>query len=125
MQNSLHFMLNNFEIGVTYRGSKGRYYLAYDRNHLLTVVNDIVVTFIHPSSKYYVARNTSVSKLCATWNISVNRLDDISSQFFYPNSRATPRNNRRQSGRQCGNLKLNQNKLWAKYRTHRLSTTGD
>jgi len=119
-------MLNDydFEVGVVYRSDAyGRYYLAVDKNSLITIVGDITLECNRLRGSYSVVRNISVEGLCSIWKIPIGRLDEMSKRYFVP-----VRNNK--TGRRLPDrFKTKQNTsqdsltaIWARHRLHRIGS---
>lgn len=69
-------------VGLVYR--KGRqYYLAVDRDTLITVEHGRVVE-LRPGVKFTIAREVSVGTLCWRWGVGSEILDHISERWMAP-----------------------------------------
>jgi len=116
-------MRHDFEIGVVYRNGYGRHYLSVDRNFLVTMVYGNVVECENPPKPYSVIRSVSVEKLCNIWRITLDELDEkISNVYFAPVKTQTKR---RLPDKFSSKMDYSQdmiNMLWAKHRTHRVSS---
>jgi hypothetical protein len=114
----------SFEIGVVYRSQTERYYLAVDKQSLITIVHDVVIELDEPTNKFSVVRTMSVEKLCHTWGITLDRLDEISAVYFAPtrSNRAKRRLPDKFSSKETYSQDMI-NILWAKHRTHRVAGT--
>lgn len=111
-----------FEIGVVYRSTAGRCYLAVDRCLLVTLIHDVTLEVEDPTGKFSVMRGMSVEKLCHEWQITLDRLDDMSAEYFAPTK--SNRARRRLPDKFSNKEHLSQdmlNNIWARHRTHRVS----
>lgn len=111
-----------FEIGVVYRSQFNRYYLAIDKQSLLTFVHDVILEVDEPTNKFSVVRTMSVERLCEEWGITLDRLDEMSDIYFAPTR--SNRVKRRLPDKFSSKEVLSQdmvNNLWAKHRTHRVA----
>ncbi len=109
-----------FEIGVVYRNKKNRLFLAVDKSLLVTFVHNTIVEVV-PSVKPSVSRTVNVESLCDAWGITMDRLDEVSEEYFAPVK--CDKANRRLPDKFRSQEPLNQdsmNSLWATIRTHRV-----
>lgn len=113
--------VRTFEIGVVYKSDKGRCYLATDKHSLITFVRNIIVDCAEPRNKFSVARSTTVEELCHYWGITLERLDEMSAEYFAPqrSNKARRRLPDKFSSRENYSQDM-VNELWATHRTHRI-----
>lgn len=85
-----------FEIGVVYENSVGRLWLAVSHDTLLSCRDGKETTY-KPRGKYPSCRSFPVEDLCERWNISIERLDELSAKYLAPPPprRSRPRGSRR------------------------------
>ena len=114
-------LLVTFEIGVVYRSLSERYYLAVDKQCLVTFVHDVILEVEEPINKFSVVRTMSVEKLCDEWRITMNKLDEMSAIYFAParSNRAKRRLPDKFSSKEHSSQDM-VNILWARMRTHRI-----
>lgn len=111
----------NFEIGVAYKNKYGRYYIAVDKDVLVTFVGGDVVECGNLAGRYSVVRNISVEKLCNLWEITLDHLDEMSNSYFAP--QRVEHSRRRLPDKYSAKDDYKQetiNKLWALHRTHKV-----
>lgn len=86
-----------FEIGVVYKKGSTLFLAVSDR--LLITLRGGEVHEVRPITRYDVVRSLSVQELCATWGITLDRLDAIVLEYLAPSqelARTRPRGSRRQ-----------------------------
>jgi len=112
----------DFEIGVVYRNRYDRCFLAVDKRSLITFVHDVIVECDEPNTKFNVVRTMSVEKLCHAWGITLDRLDQMSAEYFAPvrNDRVKRRLPDKFSSKENYSQDMINN-MWAKRRTHRVA----
>lgn len=111
----------NFEIGVAYKNKYGRYYLAIDKDVLMTFVSNDIVENRNLTAKYSVVRNISVEKVCGIWGVTLDRLDEMSAIYFAPERVEGTRRRLPDKFNTKDDYKQDTiNKLWALHRTHRV-----
>jgi hypothetical protein len=116
-------MSYDFEIGVSYKNKYGRYYLAVDKDVLVTFVCGDIVECQNLTGKYSVARNISVEKLCNIWEITLDDLDVMSEIYFAPTRLEGTRRRLPDKYNVKDDYKQETiNKFWAIHRTHRIQT---
>ena len=111
----------SFEIGVAYRNKYNRFYLAVDKDVLITFIGGDIIEGRDLTGKYSVVRNISVEKLCEIWEITLDELDEMSEGFFAPKrSEGTRRRLPDKFNTKDDYKQETINKLWALHRTHRV-----
>jgi hypothetical protein len=109
-----------FEIGVVYRNKDKRFFLAVDKDLLITFVHGAIVE-CSPTVKPSVARNINVERLCECWGITLDDLDVMSAEYFSPIKNSKPK--RRLPDKFGAKKNYSQdalNSIWAMHRTHRV-----
>ena len=115
-------IIPTFEIGVVYRSVFDRFYLAVDKRALVTFVHGVIIEVEEPDNKFSVVRTMNVEKLCVTWRITMDHLDEMSAIYFAPIR--SNRAKRRLPDKFSSKERLSQdmiNNVWARLRTHRVS----
>jgi hypothetical protein len=74
--------ISDYEVGMTYTKS-GKFFLAVDSRTLVTFRDGDFIE-INPYSRYEPARSLSVESLCRHWGVKIERLDEVSRQYFTP-----------------------------------------
>ncbi len=85
-----------FEIGVVYRKAN-RLFLAVDERTLVTFKGGEPQE-VRPTARYDVVRTISCEDLCQRWEISLDRLDEITAKYLQPAAeglKTRPRGSRR------------------------------
>ena len=112
-----------FEIGVVYRNKKNRLFLAVDKHLLVTFVLGTIVE-ITPKTKPFVSRSVNVESLCEAWDISMDRLDEMSSEYFSPVRNDKVKRRLPDKFRDSETMsQVSMNSLWATLRTHKVIGT--
>lgn len=111
-------MRKDLEIGVIYTSRTSNvFWLAVDKNKLITIENQKTVREINPRSRYVPKREVTIQDILNEWKIPIETLDNITELYLRSNlvissSRRGPRD------------KINQNKdeeeSYMHIRLHRL-----
>lgn len=109
---------HSFEIGVVYKDSKGRLFLATDKEVLITFIHRFLMELERPTQRYTVMRNVSVREMCRNWGIHLAELDNASKKYFAPSRSGTKRRLPDRFGRKKEPVRQEvENVLWAEFRT--------
>jgi hypothetical protein len=115
-------MMRKLEVGTVYKTKAGRLYLAVDVNLLIGVTKGKLVKTT-PQVKFESLRTCSVENLLATWDVSVEFLDDITEKYLKPSEhRDTTKRPRRIPGTARGNFD-NELDEFISLRLHRVIVT--
>lgn len=87
-------MKNKFEIGITYK-KNNIYSIAVSEESLVTYQDGNFSDF-EEKDEQKACRSLSVEDLCKIWNISTDKLDELTPRYFTPNycSKKNPSNKR-------------------------------
>lgn len=115
-----------FEIGVAYRGSDSRLWLAVGETSLASFADGVRVTrAVRERDAYEAARGVSVEGLCRRWGVAVEVIDAALAGEFLPS--ATGRNaTRRHRGKRTPGEPLSRKgtvaevEAWREIRMHRI-----
>lgn len=106
--------MQNFEVGIVYQRNC-RYYLSVTPSTLVTFKNGKIVE-VRPYSAYAPVRTISVDELCQRWEITLDRLDEMTAQYLpvpQGSVKPAPRGSRRD--------RKNDEAVWRDLRSGRVS----
>jgi len=118
--------MGSLEVGNIYAGvgetsSSTKFFLAVEKQRLITVVNSTVV-LVQATEKYTILRMMPIDELLLAWKITSHELDLITIQFFNPAShRNSGVRQRRERRREDGASEL---ESFRRMRLHRFSGPG-